>query len=103
MAALKQIDPSIELLAARNHSAVLRAADTVMQKNAATLLGISAPALSAWSTEHLARSCQVLAAYGLKVIPQAEKTYSVAEIAAYKTLARLQLAEDDAAQIGGAK
>jgi hypothetical protein len=71
MAALRGIAPQIRTLALCNYSAFLkRAATTGAHKRAAELLGVSPATESEYATEHLERACQVLAAYGLEVVPK---------------------------------
>jgi DNA-binding transcriptional regulator YdaS (Cro superfamily) len=69
VAALRDIDQTIRTLALTNYSAFLkRAAALGAHKKAAALLGISGGTESEWSTEHMERACQFLAAYGLQVV-----------------------------------
>ncbi len=71
MAALKGIAQQIRTLALCNHSAFLkRAAVLGAHRRAADLLVVSAGTESEWCTEHMERACQVLAAYGLEVVPK---------------------------------
>jgi hypothetical protein len=71
MAALRGIAPQIRTLALCNYSTFLkRAAASGAHKRAAELLGVSPATESEYATEHLERACQVLAAYGLEVVPK---------------------------------
>lgn len=101
MAALKTLDDSIRTLALRNHSVFLKTALTVTHKSAAGLLGVSPATESEYATEHAERFCQVLAAYGLKVVPREEKTYPIRRVLAWKELARSSFDDEEPDTVRG--
>lgn len=84
----RTVDPAVLSLALRNESAVLIAARTISHTTAAHRLGISKQTQSDWMREHLRRTCKVLGAYGLKVVPKDDQTYSAADMAALGRIAR---------------
>jgi hypothetical protein len=66
---LKGIAQQIRTLSILNYSTFLkRAAAIGAHRRAAELLGVSPATESEYTTEHLERVCQVLAAYGLEVV-----------------------------------
>lgn len=95
MPALKTLDDSIRPLAARNYSLVQKALRETTQKRAALLMGVVESTFSDFSTDHLERAMQVLAAVGLRVVSVDEKTYPIRRVLAWKELARASFDDDD--------
>jgi hypothetical protein len=81
------LDPAVLAQASRNEAAVIIAARTISHTLAAQRLGISKQAQSDYLRDQLKRLSKVLAAYDLKVVPKADKTYSDAYMAALGLMA----------------
>lgn len=75
-----KIHTSIQGLAIRNESAFRKAAAAVTHTEAARLLGLAKQTQNDWNGEHLTRACQVMAAYGLKLVGRDEKTVTPEEL-----------------------
>jgi hypothetical protein len=92
----RMAEPKAEIRdrANRNHSAILRAVRTVTQAKAAELMGVSETALSRMKDEKLPEFAALLAACGLKVVPEGSKVYTAQRIQALTVLAREALDPD---------
>jgi hypothetical protein len=93
--------PEIRARAAKNHSEMLRMLRFVTQKRAAELIEASETWVSRLHDGELMRFASLLAALGLKVVPEGQRTYPPERIAALTTLAREALNNDGAASSFG--
>jgi hypothetical protein len=84
--------------AARNVSAYRKALAEVTQKHVAVMVDVAAPTLSDFN-DTMERACLVLAAAGLKVVGQEEKTISPEDM---RFLLRMQIrhAEKELSELG---
>lgn len=73
------------------HTLALQRVASVGQNHIATQLQVSEATVSRFVSADLERACQVLAALGLKVVPQDMKCYPKDEIDAIFTLARASM------------
>ena len=91
---MDQVKPEIRACTERNLTAILRAFRSVTQAKVAELMGVSPTAVSRMKDSDLPEIAALLAACGLKVVPEAERTYPIARIQALTTLAREALDRD---------
>lgn len=91
----------VKTRAGRNVSAYRKALSEITQKHVAELVEVAPPTLSDFN-DSMERACLVLAAAGLKIVGQEEKTVSPEEMR-YILRQQIRHAERDLAELGDTK
>lgn len=87
------MDGHIARRAQRNLSVILQALAKVGQSRVADLVGISPSTVTVFKEEQLQRFTAVLAACGLKAVPDTEESVDMVEVRALRVLARARIQE----------
>lgn len=90
------VRPEIRGRANKNHSEILRAFRMTTQERVAELTGLSPTTISRMKEAVIPDLSAILAACGLKVVPETHKTYAPERIQALTTLAREALGAEGA-------
>ncbi len=88
---MASLSPAIADRSRKNLTAVLRGLATVGQAKAADLLGVHESTVSRMKDGDLEKLCALLAACGLKVVPEAMQLFEPERIEALRVLARIGL------------
>lgn len=85
------MDVQISRRAQRIHTAILQALAKISQARVAELIGAAPSTVTLFKDEQLARFTQVLAACGLKVVPDTEESVDMNEVRALRVIARARI------------
>lgn len=85
---MKPVSASVNERSRKAHSLVLQRLASVGQGTVAEMIGTSESTISRFVNTDLERSCQILAALGLKVVPIELRCYEPRKIAILMELAR---------------
>ena len=88
------VNESIRRQAQRNHSAILRGLAQVTQSCVADLIGASEATVSRFKEMGLEQAAALLAACGLKVVPESAQVLDAEYIKALKTMAGVGLGHE---------
>lgn len=88
------LNESIRRQAQRNHSAILRGLAQVSQAKAADLIGTSEATVSRFKDVGLEQAAALLAACGLKVVPESAQVLDAEYVKALKTMAGVGLGHE---------
>lgn len=87
------MDAQTSRRAQRIHTAILQALAKASQARIAELIGCSASTVTLFKDEQLQRFSSILAACGLKVVPDTEESVDMNEVRALRVIARARIQE----------